>query len=74
MMREREIKNLPGGYLENPPAECQRQVTYKPPGHKAIQIVDYVICGRCPAKKCATRDEADRGKRTRIRNMREGLE
>jgi len=72
MTREREVKSIPGGYLGDPPKDCPKQATYRPPGHKAVQVVDYVLCGRCKEPRCKTRDRADKDRRSRIRAIREG--
>lgn len=72
------IPRIPGGYLSDPPSDCEWKIFYCPNPHKyeSVPIVDYILCNRsCRESKsraCSRKQDEDKGARRRITIQRNG--
>jgi hypothetical protein len=72
------MPKAPGGYLDYPPTDCEKAVTYcpNPELYEVLRIVDYVLCCFCcprqKAEHCQRKQEEDAGTKRRILLQKNG--
>jgi hypothetical protein len=77
-MRTRmSVPTTPGGYMDNPPDECPKKVSYcpNPEIYLSVFIAEYVRCEKCQeSRRCFTKARHDSNRRRRVSLQKNGGE
>lgn len=70
------VPKTPGGFLDNPPADCPKARSYcpDPSRYETVRVVDYCVCSHTCARQvsdhCPRKAEEDAGAKRRISELR----